>query len=125
MIDPYQQELIKIIGLMKDELGGDIITEFVALRPKAYSYIINNFIEMKKAQGTKKCVVNKMLRLDDYKKRLFDNGKVLKSQQRFKNENHEMYTENINNIALSCDDDKRIVTSDRITSYPYGYILKN
>ena len=115
----------KVIGLMKDELGGDIITEFVALRPKAYSYITNNFIEMKKAKGTKKCVVNKMLRFNDYKKCLFDNGKVLKSQQRFKSENHEVYTENINKIAISCDDDKRIVTSDRITSYPYGYILKN
>ena len=80
---------------------------------------------MKKAKGTKKCVVNKMLRFEDYKKCLFDHGKVLKSQQRFKSENHEVYTENINKIALSCDDDKRIVTSDRITSYPYGYILKN
>ena len=115
----------KVIGLMKEELGGDIITEFVALRPKAYSYITNDFIEMKKAKGTKKCVVNKMLRFDDYKKCLFNNGKVLKSQQRFKSENHEVYTENINKIALCCDDDKRIVTSDRITSYPYGYILKN
>ena len=119
----------KVIGLMKDELGGDIITEFVALRPKAYSYITNDFIEMKKAmkkaKGTKKCVINKMLRFEDYKKCLFSNGKVLKSQQRFKSENHEVYTENINKIALSCDDDRRIVTSDRITSYPYGYILKN
>ena len=115
----------KVIGLMKDELGGDIITDFVVLRPKAYSYITNDFVEMKKAKGTKKCVVNKMLRFEDYKKCLFDNGKVLKSQQRFKSENHEVYTENINKIALSCDDDKRIVTSDRITSYPYGYILKN
>ena len=115
----------KVIGLMKDELGGDIITEFVGLRPKAYSYITNDFIEMKKAKGTKKCVIKKMLRFEDYKKFLFSNGKVLKSQQRFKSENHEVYTENINKIALSCDDDKRIVTSDRITSYPYGYILKN
>ena len=115
----------KVIGLMKDELGGDIITEFVALSSKAYSYITNDFIEMKKAKGTKKCVVNKMLRFNDYKKCLFDNGKVLKLQQRFKSENHEVHTENINKIALSCDDDKRIVTSDRITSYPYGYILKN
>ena len=115
----------KVIGLMKDELGGDIITESVALRSKANSYIKNNFIEMKKAKGTEKCVVNKMLRFDDYKKCLFDNGKVLKSQQRFKSENHEVYTKNINKITLSCDDEKRIVTSDRITSYPYGYILKN
>ena len=115
----------KVIGLMKDELGSDVITEFVALRPKAYSYITNDFIEMKKAKGTKKCVVNKMLRFEDYKKCLFSNGKVLKSQLRFESENHEVSTENINKIALSCDDDKRIVTSDRITSYPYGYILKN
>ena len=48
---------------MKDELGGDIITEFVALRPKAYSYITNNFIEMKKAKGTKKCVKNKNVKI--------------------------------------------------------------
>ena len=115
----------KVTGLMKDELGGDIITEFIALRPKAYSYITNDFIEMKKANGTKKCVVNKMLRFEDYKKCLFSKGKVLKSQQRFKSENHELYPENINKIALSCDDDKRIVSSDRITNYPYGYILKN
>ena len=115
----------KVIGLKKDELGGDIITEFVALRPKAYSYITNDFIEMKKAKGTKKCVIKKMLRFEDYKKCLFSNGKVLKSQQRFKGENHAVYTENINKIALSCDDDQRIVTSHRITSYPYRYILKN
>ena len=115
----------KVTGLMKDELSGDIITEFVALRPKAYSYITSSFIEMKKAKDTKKYVVNKMLRFEDCKKCLFDNGKVLESQQRFKSENHELYTENINKITLSCDDDKRILTSDRITIYPYGYILKN
>ena len=52
----------KVTGLMKDELGGAIITEFVALRPEAYSYITNDFTELKKAKGTKKCVVKKMLR---------------------------------------------------------------
>ena len=46
---------------------------------------------------------------------------MLKSQQRFKSENHEVYTENINKIALSSNDDKRIVALDRITSYPCGY----
>ena len=66
-----------------------------------------------------------MLRFEDYKKCLFGNGKVLKSQQRFKSENHKVYTENINKIALSSDDNKRIVAPDRIASYPYGYVLKN
>ena len=63
----------KVIGLMKDELGGGIITEFVALRPKTYSYMTDEFIEMKKAKGTKKCVTKKMLKFEDYKKCLFDN----------------------------------------------------
>ena len=115
----------KVVGLMKDELGRGIITEFVALRPKAYSYRTDDLVELKKAKGTKKCVVKKMLGFDDYKKCLFEKEKILKSQQRFKSENHFVYTECINKIALSCDDDKRIATSDGITSYPYGYILKN
>ena len=110
---------------MKDELGGGIITEFFALRPKTYSYMTDEFIEMKKAKGTKKCVIKKMLNLEDYKKCLFDNEPMLKSQQRFKSENHEVYTENINKIDLSSNDDKRIVALDGITSYPYGYVLKN
>ena len=114
----------KVVGLMKDELGGSIITEFVALRPKAYSYKDNDNIELKKAKGTKKCVINKMLSFSDYKNCLFDNEKVLRSQQRLKSENHIVYTENINKIALSCNDDKRFVASNGIESYPYGYILK-
>ena len=66
-----------------------------------------------------------MLTFEDYKKCLFDSESMLKSQQRFKSENHEVYTENINKIALSSNDDKRIVALDGITSYPYGYVLKN
>ena len=73
-----------VIGLMKDELGGRIITEFVALRPKTYSYMTDEFIEMKKAKGNKKCVIKKMLKFEDYKKCLFDNEPMLKSQQGLK-----------------------------------------
>ena len=114
----------KVLGLMKDELGGGIITEFVALRPKAYSYKTEDNVELKKAKGTKKCIINKMLNFNDYKNCLFGNGKVLRSQQRFKSENHSVYTENINKIALSRDDDKSFVATDGIESYPYGYVLK-
>ena len=111
----------KVIGFMKDELGSEIIIEFVALRPKTYSYMTDEFIEMKKAKGTKKCIIKKMLKFEDYKKCLFDNEAMLKSQQRFKSENHEVYTENINKIALSSNDDKRIIALDGIMTYPYGY----
>ena len=114
----------KVLGLMKDELGGGIITEFVALRPKAYSYKTEDNVESKKAKRTKKCIINKMLNFKDYKNCLFGNGKVLRSQKRFKSENHSVYTENINKIALSRDDDKSFVAADGIESYPYGYVLK-
>ena len=115
----------KIIGLMKDELGGKIITEFVTLRTKTYSFLTDDGKEDKKAKGTKKCVIKKMIKLNDYKKCLLNDEVMLNPQQRFISKKHDVYTENINKLALSNNDDKRIVSSNKITSYPYGYILKN
>ena len=51
----------------------------------------------------------------DYKDCLFNNKIILKSQQRFKSDHHKVYTEEVNKIALSSDDDKRLQTFDRIT----------
>ena len=115
----------KVIGLMKDELGGKIITEFVTLTPKTYSFLTDDGKEDKKAKGTKKCVIKKMIKSNDYKKCLLNDEVTLKPQQRFISNKHDVYTENINKIALSNNDDKRIVLSNKITSYPYGYVLKN
>ena len=111
----------KIIGLMKDELGGNIITEFVTLRPKIYSVLTDDGKDGKKAKGTKKCVIKKMIKFNDYKKCLLNDELILKPQQRFISKKHDVYTENINKIALSNNDDKRIVSSNKISSYPYGY----
>ena len=110
----------KVIGLMKDELGGKIMTEFVALRPKSYSYLTDDFKEDKKAKWTKKCVIKRRLKFNDYKYCLLNNEIILKSKQRFKSERHDEYTEEINKIALSSNDDKSLQTFDKITSYPYG-----
>ena len=49
----------KVIGLMKDELRGRIMTKSIALRPKTYAYLIDDDSEVKKAKGTKKCVIKK------------------------------------------------------------------
>ena len=111
----------KVIWLMKDELGGKIITEFVTLRPKTYSYLTDDCKEDKKAKGTKKCVIKSMIKFNDYKNCLLKDEVILKSQQRFISKKHDVYTENINKTALSNNDDKRIVSSDKIMSYPYGY----
>ena len=100
----------KMIGLMK----------FVALRPKTYSYLMDDGGSNKKAKGTKKCVIKRRLKFNDYKHCLFNNEIVLKSQQRFRSEKHDLYTEEINKIALCSINDKRLQTFDRITSYPYG-----
>ena len=62
----------------------------------------------------------KELKFNDYKDCLLNNKIVLKSQQRFKSERHDVYTEKINKIALSSNDDKRLQNFDKITSYPYG-----
>ena len=111
----------KVIGLIKDELGEKIIMEFVTFRPKTYSYLTDDCKEDKKAKGTKKCVIKRMIKFNDYKNCLLKDEVILKSQQRFISKKHDVYTENINKIALSNNDDKRIVSSDKITSYPYGY----
>ena len=82
----------KVIGLMKDELEGKIITEFITLRPKAYTYLTDDGKEDKKAKGTKKCVIKRMIKFDDYKKCLLNGEVILKSQQRFRSKGHDIYT---------------------------------
>ena len=98
----------KVIGLMKDKLGGRVITDFVALRPKTYAYLTDDCKEDKKAKGTKKCVIKRMIKFDDYKNCLLNGEVILKSQERFIIKRHDVYTENINKIALSSNEDKRI-----------------
>ena len=115
----------KVIGLMKDELGGRIIQEFIALRPKTYSYLTDDCKEDKKAKGTRKCAIKRMIKFDDYKNCLLNGEVILKSQQRFISKGDDVHTENINKIALSSNDDKKLIASDKITSYPYGYKGKN
>ena len=110
----------RVIGLMKDELGGKIMSEFVALTLKTDSYLIDNCGGDKKAKGTRKCVIKRRLKFNDYKDCLPNNEIILKSQQIFKGERHDVYAEEINKIALSCNDVKKLQIFDRITSYPYG-----
>ena len=110
----------KVIGMFKDELGGKIMKEFCALRAKTYSYLMDDNSEVKKSKGTKKCVIKRRLMFENYKDSLFNNKTILKSQLRFKSDHHNVYTEEVNKIALSSNDDKRLQTFDRVATYPYG-----
>ena len=113
----------KVYGLFKDELGGKIMKEFCALRPRTYAYLIDyyddddydkNKIINKKSKGTKTCVIKRELMFENYKDCL------LKSQQRLKSDHHKVNTEEVNMIALSSNDEKRLQIFDRIETYPYG-----
>ena len=94
--------------------------EFVALRAKTYAYLMDDDKEHKKTKETKKCVIKRDLMLKNYKDCLFNDKIILKSQQRFKNDHHDICTEQIKKIALSSHDDERLQTFDKITTYPYG-----
>ena len=110
----------KVIGLLKDKLGGKIIKEFCGLRAKTYTHLMDNDIKKKKAKGVKKCIRKRRLMFENYKDSLFNNKTILKSQLRFKSDHHDVYTEEVNKIALSSNHNKRLKTFDRITTYPYG-----
>ena len=102
----------KVIGMSKDELGGKIMKEFSALRAKTYTYLMDDDSEMKKAKGIKRCVVKRRVMFENCKHSLFNNKTIMRSQQRFKSDHPNVYTE-VNEIALNGNDNKRLQTFDR------------
>ena len=77
----------------------------------------------KKAKGIKRCVVKRRLMFENYKDSLFDDKTILPSQLRFKSDHHDVYTKEVNKIALSSSDEERLQTFDRVTKYPYEKML--
>ena len=113
----------RVIGLMKDELGGKNMTEFVALRAKMYAYRkIDKEVEEKRCKGTKKCMISEGLTFDDYKTCLFAGETIYREQMLFENKKHEVYSVNKHKIALNRDDDKRLVQADGITTLARGHV---
>ena len=110
----------KVIGLMKDELGGKIMKEFIGLRLKMYSYKIGEKDEPKKCKGIKKCVVKKTVSFEDYKRCLFEGRVIHRSQMMFRSRKHKVKTLEVNKLALSREDDKRI-SIDGIDSLAMGH----
>ena len=111
----------KVIGLMKDELGGKIMTEFVALRPKLYSCKVSDGFTDKKCKGIKKCIVKKTLTFEDYKDCLFSSNTIYRSQLMFRSMKHDIFTIEVNKVALNRDDDKRISKKDGISILARGH----
>ena len=109
----------KVIGLMKDELGGSTMKEFITLRPKMYACKVGSS-ESKKCKGIKKCVVMKTISFEDYKTCLSGGEASYRSQLMFRSSKHEVRTLEVNKLALSRDDDKHL-TIDGIAGLARGH----
>ena len=116
----------KVVGMFKNEAAANNITHFVGLSSKLYSYLMeikygkNGKLkepeedEIRKAKGVKKNVIKKSLTFEDYKKCLFSEEKVLQEMNIIRSKNHDIYSMNVNKVALSSNDDKRIICSNKI-----------
>ena len=119
----------KVIGKFKDEIGGNQITHFVGPRPKLYTFkvemkykkkekgkvkIINVIEEDKrKAKGVKKNVIKKSLSFEDYKNCLFTEDELMKEMNIIRSQNHDIYSMTVNKVALSANDDKRLISENK------------
>ena len=83
------------------------------LEPK-HAYLMDDDSEKKKAIGTKKCIIKCRIMFENYKDSLFNNNIVLRSQLRFESDLHNVYTEEVDKIALNSNEDTRLQTHDRI-----------
>ena len=110
----------KVIGLMKNELGDKIMKEFIELKPKCYATLMDDYRVDKKAKGTKKHVIKKCIKFDNYEECAKQKQKALRKQKILKSDGHNVYIEMVNKVALSFDDDKRLMSYDGITTYPHG-----
>ena len=110
----------KVIGLFKGELRGKIMKVLAGVRAKTWAYLMDDHSEHKKAKGTKKCIIKKDIMVRNYEDCLFNNKIILKPQQVFRSDHHNVYPVEINKTALSSNDDERLQTFDGITTYPHG-----
>ena len=111
----------KVLGMFKDEAAGKIIKEFVGLRAKLYSYKMDEGGESKKCKGIKKQVVTTSIKHEDYKTCLRTGKEQLRKQNILRSYEHEVYTEEVNKVALSALDDKRYILDDGVHTLAWGH----
>ena len=118
----YSTENQAVVGKMKDEEKGKIITEFVGLRSKLYSLTVQGKNDEKKvAKGVKMCVIKKELHFNDYKSTLLNQTQTDRKMNFIKSTKHNVNTIQVNKICLSAFDNKRYLLDDGISSYAYGH----
>ena len=99
----------KVLGMFKDEVAGRCIEEFVGLRAKLYSYKMLEGKENKRCKGVIKSVVKRSITHEDYKTCLFTGKEQMCKMNVIGSYKHEVYTKEVNKVALCSDDDKRYI----------------
>ena len=114
-----------VLGIFNDEACWKQTVEFVGLRAKLYSYKMLDGSEHKKCKGVTKNVTNRIIQLDNYRECLFSRKEQHRKMSVIRTHCHEIYTEEISKIALSSDDDKRVIMVDGIHTLAYGHTNLN
>ena len=107
--------------MFRDEARGKHIVEFVGLRAKLYSYKMLDGSEDKKCNGVTNNFTKKSIQFDDYRECLLRRKEQHRKLNVIRRHCHKIYTEEINKIALSSDDDKRVIMVDAIHTLAYGH----
>ena len=122
----------KEIGFFKLEYGTNNIILFIGLRPKLYSIMIEEknegevkIKEENKATGVKKCVIKNSITNEHYEKCLFSEEKQMRDMNIFQTKNHDVYSTTVNKVALSADDDKRIIKPNKIDTLGLRLVSSN
>ena len=115
----------KVLGKMKDECCGKIMTEFIGLRSKMYAYKVQDETVVKKLKGVKKNCIENKISFDDYYNCLFERKNVLVSMNLIRFKKHEVYSISQNKLALSYKDEKRYVLDDKINTLAFGHFEIN
>ncbi|XP_066596919.1 uncharacterized protein [Prorops nasuta] len=112
----------KVPGLMKDENNGKIMTEFVGLRAKMYTFKVQDCTKItKKAKGVKGNVIDRNITFDDYKDCLDNFTVQSRNQNLIRSKLHKVFSTTQRKIALSPYDDKRHITPGCVATLPWGH----
>jgi hypothetical protein len=122
----YSDQNKKKLGFFKDELFGDIMKEFVGLKTKQYAF---NYVPINKrkentvlkCKGIKKSCLKQKFNFDHYKRALFHDKKYFTSFNLIRTKRHNVSSVSVNKLAISNNDNKRVILKNKIDTLPYGH----
>jgi len=113
----------KVIGKVKDELNGKLMSELVFLRSKAYAYKTIDEEYEKKLKGISRATIKKNVTFEEYKNSILKpyTNILTKEVYSLNSFNHKMFVKMTNKKAISPFDDKRYILDNAIETFPFGY----